>query len=195
MRDVAAGRLRVWRERQAKLSGGALTYTDLLVKLSAAALRVHPYINARWEQGHVVRAPAINVGVAVATEDGLIVPVIQGADRLSLAAIADRRADLVKRAREGRLRPPDLAEGTFTISNLGMYAVDAFTAILNAPQAAILAVGRIVDRVVPVEGRPAVQPMLMLTLSCDHRAIDGARGARFLETLADLIEEPLSLLE
>ncbi|HEY7435936.1 MAG TPA: 2-oxo acid dehydrogenase subunit E2, partial [Methylomirabilota bacterium] len=116
------------------------------------------------------------------------------ADTLSVAEIATRREDVVSRGQAGKLRPTDIQGGVFTISNLGMYGVDAFSAIVNPPQAAILAVGRIADRVVPVNGQPAVQPTMMLTLSCDHRALDGARGAQFLGALADVVEEPLALL-
>ncbi len=195
LREVAASRLITWRDKHQKRFNADITYTDLLVKLVAAALRDHPRLNARWEHGAVVLNEAINIGLAVATEDGLVVPVVRGADRLSLREIATRRRDLVDRARAGRLRPDDISGGTFTISNLGMYAVDAFTAIINAAQAAILAVGRIADRVVPVDGQPAVRPTLILSLSCDHRVVDGARGAQFLEALADLIEEPVSLVE
>ncbi|MDW8186334.1 MAG: 2-oxo acid dehydrogenase subunit E2, partial [Anaerolineae bacterium] len=134
------------------------------------------------------------IGLAVATDEGLVVPVIHHADRLALEEIAARRQELVERARSGRLRPEDVQGGTFTISNLGMYGVDAFMPVVNPPQAAILAVGQITERVVPVHGQPAVQPMLTLTLACDHRAVDGARAAQFLTTLAELIEEPLELL-
>ncbi len=195
LREVAASGLITWREKHHERFNLEVTYTDLLVKLVAATLRGHPRLNARWERGAVVLNEAINIGLAVAAEDGLVVPVVRGADRLSLSEIATRRRDMVDRARAGRVRPDDISGGTFTISNLGMYAVDAFTAIINAPQAAILAVGRIADRVVPVEGQPAVRPMLALSLSCDHRVVDGARGAQFLETLAGLIEAPLSLAE
>jgi pyruvate dehydrogenase E2 component (dihydrolipoamide acetyltransferase) len=139
--------------------------------------------------------PEINIGLAVAAEDGLLVPVIRHADQLSLSQIAVRRNELVKRAQANKLTLDDLRGGTFTISNLGMYGVDAFNAIINPPQAAILAVGRIADRVVPVNGQPAVQPMVTFSLSCDHRAVDGARGAQFLQALADLVEEPLQLLD
>jgi pyruvate dehydrogenase E2 component (dihydrolipoamide acetyltransferase) len=132
--------------------------------------------------------------MAVAIDEGLVVPVIHGADGLGLAEIAARREDLVARAQAGKLRSADIQGGGFTISNLGMYGVDAFNAIINPPQAAILAVGRIADRVVAVNGQPAVQPTMMLTLSCDHRALDGVRGARFLGALSELIEEPLALL-
>jgi pyruvate dehydrogenase E2 component (dihydrolipoamide acetyltransferase) len=192
-RDVDASVL-VQRHDALRPQVADITYTDLLVKAVALALRAHPQVNARWDQGGIVVAPAINVGVAVAAERGLVVPVIHDADRLTLAEITGRRADLVARARDGKLRLDDLRDGTFTISNLGMYAVDAFTAIINPPQAAILAVGRIADRVVAIGGAPAVRPMLALGLSCDHRVIDGARGAAFLESLADLLEKRPALL-
>jgi pyruvate dehydrogenase E2 component (dihydrolipoamide acetyltransferase) len=194
VREVTVNRLATWRERASKQSGARVTYTDLLVKLVAAALVRHPAANVSWKDGTIVRQAAINVGLAVAIEDGLIVPVIHDADTLSLAKIAARREDVVARAQSGKLRPADIHGGVFTISNLGMYGVDAFSAIVNPPQAAILAAGRIADRVVAVNGQPAVQPTMVLTLSCDHRALDGARAAQFLDTLADLIEEPLALL-
>jgi pyruvate dehydrogenase E2 component (dihydrolipoamide acetyltransferase) len=151
-------------------------------------------VRVSWKDGALMQHDEVNVGLAVAIEDGLVVPVIHRADTLSLAEIAARREDVVSRAQAGRLRPADIQGGGFTISNLGMFGVDAFSAIVNPPQAAILAVGRIADRVVPIKGRPAVRPTMVLTLSCDHRALDGARGARFLGGLADLIEEPLALL-
>ena len=190
VREVNASRLMAWRARVGK----QVTYTDLLVRLVAAALAQHPRVCVSWKDGAIVQHPEINIGLAVAIEDGLVVPVIHRADTLSLAEIAARREELVTRAQSGKLRPPDITGGVFTISNLGMYGVDAFSAIVNPPQAAILAVGRIADRVVPVHGAPAVAPMMVLTLSCDHRALDGARGAQFLGALADLVEEPLALL-
>lgn len=183
-----------WRERVAQRAPEKITYTDLLVKLVAAALRQHPHLNASWQANTIGFNPDMNVGLAVALETGLVVPVIHHADTLVLNEIAARHKEAVARAQAGKLRPDDIQGVTFTISNLGMYGVDAFNAIINAPQAAILAVGRIADRVVPVNGVPAVQPMMVLTLSCDHRVADGARGAQFLQTLTDLIEEPLSLL-
>jgi pyruvate dehydrogenase E2 component (dihydrolipoamide acetyltransferase) len=161
----------------------------------AAALRAHPRLNAAFVDGAITLNDAVNVGLAVAVEDGLVVPVVQRADELSLREIAARHQDLVARARAGRLRPEDVRGGTFTLSNLGMYGVDRFSAIINPPQAAILAVGRIAERVVPVNGQPAVRSMMDLTLSCDHRVVDGVRGAQFLATLAELIEEPLALVE
>jgi pyruvate dehydrogenase E2 component (dihydrolipoamide acetyltransferase) len=194
VREVNVSRLATWRERASKQTGARITYTDLLVKLVAAALVRHPATNASWKDGAIVRHQEVNIGLAVAIEDGLIVPIIHRADTLTLSEIATRREDLVTRGQAGKLRPADIQGGVFTISNLGMYGVDAFNAIVNPPQAAILAVGRIADRVVAVNGQPAVQPTMVLTLSCDHRALDGARAAQFLGTLADLVEEPLALL-
>jgi pyruvate dehydrogenase E2 component (dihydrolipoamide acetyltransferase) len=193
--EVNAAGLVQWRERVLQRAAEKITYTDLLVKLVAAALRRHPRLNARWEKNSIVLNEAVNVGLAVAVEEGLLVPVIHEADRLGLNDLARRRQELVGKAQNGKLSLDDLSGGTFTISNLGMYGVDAFNAIVNPPQAAILALGRIAERVVPVNGQPAVQPMLTLTLSCDHRVVDGARGAQFLQTLAELVEEPMRLLD
>ncbi len=194
VREVNVSRLVSWREQASKQTGARITYTDLLVKLVAATLSRHPGVNASWKDGAITRNADINIGLAVAIDDGLVVPVLHRADTLSLAELAARREDLVSRAQAGKLRPADIQGGGFTISNLGMFGVDAFSAIVNPPQAAILAVGRIADRVVAVNGQPAVQSIMVLTLSCDHRALDGARGAQFLGALADLIEEPLALL-
>ncbi|HEX9057897.1 MAG TPA: 2-oxo acid dehydrogenase subunit E2 [Ktedonobacterales bacterium] len=187
-RDVNASGFVAWRERTLEQSSEQITYTDMLVHVVAQTLRKHPRINARWEDGAITPNDEINIGLAVAVDDGLVVPVLHQVDDLSLDGIARRRKDLIQRAQAGRLRPDDLQHGTFTISNLGMYGVDSFNAIINAPQAAILAVGRIADRVVPINGQPAVQPMMTLSLSCDHRVVDGARGAQFLAAVADLIE-------
>lgn len=194
-REVDATRLQSWRAAaRAKPGGEDVSHTDLLVKLVAEALRRHPRVNASWRQGTIVPGERVNVAIAVATAEGLVVPVIHDADRLDLTAIAARRKQLVAAARAGRLRPGDVSGGTFTISNLGMYGVDSFDAIVNAPQAAILAVGRIIDRLVLIDGRPAARPALQLSVSFDHRAVDGARGAEFLETLASLVEEPAGLV-
>jgi pyruvate dehydrogenase E2 component (dihydrolipoamide acetyltransferase) len=194
VREVNVGRLVSWLDRARKQTGAHVTYTDLLVKLVAAALSQHPRVNASWKDGTIVQHADINIGLAVAVDDGLVVPVLHRADTLRLAEIVARREDVVGRAQAGKLRPADIQGGVFTISNLGMYGVDAFNAIVNPPQAAILAVGRIADRVVALNGQPAVLPTMVLTLSCDHRALDGARAAQFLGALADLIEEPLALL-
>jgi pyruvate dehydrogenase E2 component (dihydrolipoamide acetyltransferase) len=195
-RDVDASRLNAWRETtRARPGYERVSHTDLLVKLAAAALERHPRVNGRWHEGAIVPGEGVNVGIAVATDDGLVVPVVHDADRLTLREISERRTQLVEAAHAGKLRPDDVQRGTFTVSNLGMYGVDSFQAIVNAPQAAILAVGRIVDRVVPVDGSPAVRPVLSLTLSFDHRVVDGARGAEFLDTLAGLAEEPAGLVD
>jgi pyruvate dehydrogenase E2 component (dihydrolipoamide acetyltransferase) len=195
LREVDAGRLASWRSVARDRAGRDVSITDLLVRATGAALARHPQANAAWADGSIRLNDDVNVGIAVAVDDGLVVPVIHGADRLGLGEIAARREDVVSRAREGTLGPEDIERGTFTISNLGMYGVDAFNAVVNGPQAAILAVGRIVDRVVPVDGAPGVRPMMALTLSCDHRVIDGARAAQFLSELAALIEEPAGLAD
>lgn len=195
LRDVNTSRLTSWREKILKQASEKITYSDLLVKIVAAALRKNPAVNASWQNETVVLKNGIHIGLAVAVDGGLVVPVIHDADLLSVEKIAKIRIDLVQKARAGKLRPQDIENGTFTISNLGMYGVDAFNAIINSPQAAILAVGRISDRVVPMKGLPSVQPMMTLSLSCDHRVLDGARGAQFLETIADLIEEPAALIQ
>jgi pyruvate dehydrogenase E2 component (dihydrolipoamide acetyltransferase) len=194
-RDVDASRLETWRAAVRKRPGAErVSHTDLLVKLCAEALRRHPRVNASWRDGAIVPGPGVNVGIAVATDDGLVVPVVHHADTLELVDLSARRVEIATAARAGRLRPADVQGGTFTVSNLGMYGVDAFQAIVNAPQAAILAVGRIVDRPVALNGDVVVRPVLTLSVSFDHRVVDGARGAEFLDTLAELIEEPAGLV-
>jgi pyruvate dehydrogenase E2 component (dihydrolipoyllysine-residue acetyltransferase) len=194
-RDVDASRLGSWREAARRKPGcEKVSHTDLLVKLCAEALRRHPRVNASWRDGTIVPGPGINVAVAVAVDDGLVVPVVHGADALDLAGISARVGELVEAARAGRLRPDDVRDGTFTVSNLGMYGVDAFQAIVNAPQAAILAVGRIAEKPVAVNGEVVVRSLLTLSVSFDHRVVDGARGAEFLDTLASLVEEPAGLV-
>jgi len=193
VREVDASAFKNWHAQAQKRSTEKLTYTDLLVKVVATALRMHPGLNALWQNGDVVALEDVNIALAVAVPDGLVVPVIPHADDLSLSGIARHRADIVERAQNGKLRMADLQDGTFTISNLGMYGVDTFNAIINGSQAAILAVGALVDRVIPVDGQPAVRPTLTLSLSCDHRIVDGARAAQFLATVADLITEPSGL--
>lgn len=194
-RRALAGQFLAWQRSVQARMDVKVTASDLLVMVCARALALHRQINTTWREGRPVALPDINIGLAVALDDGLVVPVIGNADRLSLRAIAQTRADLVARARDGRLRMEDLAGGTFTISNLGMFGVERFLAILNPPQAAILAVGAIHDQVLAIDGQPSIQPVLELSVSFDHRVVDGARGARFLQTLVALIEDPLQLLE
>ncbi len=180
------------RERLVALHGEGVkpTISDLITKICAAALMRHRPVNALYKGDAVELYPTANIGIAVAVPNGLVVPVIPGCERKSIAEIAAARAALVGRARDGKLQQADLDGGTFTISNLGMYGIERFIAVLNPPQAAILAVGSIEDKVVPVDGQPAVRPRMELTLTCDHRAVDGATGAEFLRDVKAFLEEP-----
>ena len=166
-----------------------VTVTDVLVKVCAAALMRHRAVNVQFTEEELLVFPYANIGIAVATERGLVVPVVHGAEHLSLAEVAAARADVVKRAREGGLRQEDLEGGTFTISNLGMFGLDQFTAVLNPPQAAILAVGASQERPVVWEGQIVARPTMTMTLTCDHRAVDGAPAAEFLETVKAMLED------
>jgi pyruvate dehydrogenase E2 component (dihydrolipoamide acetyltransferase) len=194
-REARANRLVAWRETIQKRSAEKISYTDLLIQLLAISLRDHPRLNAQWKDGTVLLSADINIGLAVATDKALVVPVICRADQLSVKDIATRRKEAVARAQAGELRPEDVRGATFTLSNLGMYGVDSFQAIIVPPQAAILAVGRIAERVVVVDHRPVVEPTMMITLSCDHRLVDGVLAAEFLKGLVAMIEEPPGLLE
>jgi pyruvate dehydrogenase E2 component (dihydrolipoamide acetyltransferase) len=167
-----------------------VSVTDLLTKICASALVRHPEVNVAFTDEALLRHPSPNVGIAVAAPQGLVVPVIRSAERLSLAGIAAARAELVDRARNQKLKPDDLQGGTFTISNLGMFGVEAFVAVLNPPQAAILAVGATEDRPVARDGGVVVRPMMTMTLTVDHRAVDGAPAAEFLGTVKAMLEEP-----
>jgi pyruvate dehydrogenase E2 component (dihydrolipoamide acetyltransferase) len=166
------------------------TVTDVLTKVCAIALMRHREVNATFAEDAIELHPAANVGLAVATERGLVVPVITAAGSRTVAEIAAVRADLVGRARDGKLTTGDLEGGTFTISNLGMYGVEHFIAVLNPPQAAILAVGAIEERPVARNGQIVARPMMTMTLTCDHRTIDGAVASDFLRTVKDFLEEP-----
>ena len=192
VREVDAGALLAARDKLLpqieKARGVRLTQTDLLVALAGARAGPASALNASWAEGGIRLNQEINVGIAMAVEDAVVATVIRHADKTELAEIAVQRRDMAERARAGRLQPADIAGATFTISNLGMYNVDAFSAIISPPQAAILAVGRIADRVVPVEGKPGIRPMMTLTLSSDHRVVDGARAAQFLDELAEAIK-------
>lgn len=175
--------------------GMRLSLTALIVKAAAWALSEHPALNAYLVDDAILLLPEINVGVAVALEEGLIVPVIRDADRKGLRTIDAELTALATRARAGELAAQDVADGTFTVSNLGMFGIDRFTAILNPPQVGILAVGRVATRFVPdAEGRPLAHPLMTLTLSADHRAVDGAVAARFLSALQGALEEPARIL-
>ncbi len=194
----ASGLLEVYERLSVEVErahGIKATLTDLLVALVARVLAKHPRMNASWAADGIRHNGEINVAVAVAVEEGVVAPVLHKANSRNVGELAVKRRELTERAKAGRLQPADITGGTFTISNLGMYNVDAFTAIIVPPQAGILAVGRVGDRVVAVDGRPAVRPMITLTLSTDHRVADGARAARFLNDLAEAIREPRKWLE
>jgi len=167
-----------------------ITVTDLLTKLCAQGLVRHRDMNVQYADDALLVFPSANIGIAVAAPQGLVVPVVHGADRLTLAEIAAVRADLVARARDAKLGVDDLEGGTFTISNLGMYDVDQFVAVLNPPQASILAVGSTRDQVVARDGELTITPLMTMTLTCDHRAVDGATGAEFLRTVKTLLADP-----
>jgi pyruvate dehydrogenase E2 component (dihydrolipoamide acetyltransferase) len=189
---VDMGRALEVRKRLVELQGNGAkpTVSDLLTKVCAMALMRHRAVNALYRGDSIELHPAANVGIAVAIPNGLVVPVIQGCERKTIAEIAAARAELVDRARSGKLQQGDLDGGTFTISNLGMFGIERFVAVLNPPQAAILAVGSTEEKPVVVEGEVVVRPRLELTLTCDHRAIDGATGAQFLGDVKAFLEEP-----
>jgi pyruvate dehydrogenase E2 component (dihydrolipoamide acetyltransferase) len=198
-REIEATALNQYRERIVaeieRTHQVRITHTDLLVALAARVLLKHPRLNASWASDGILLHDHVNMGIAIAVNDGVVAAVVPNAHSASLAEIAIQRRDVAERARAGKLRPADIADATFTISNLGMYQVDQFSAIITTPQAAILAVGSIADRVIVVQGQPAVRPMMTLTISCDHRVADGARAARFLADIADAIREPAKTLQ
>jgi pyruvate dehydrogenase E2 component (dihydrolipoamide acetyltransferase) len=167
-----------------------ITLTDVLTKLCAQALMRHRDMNVQFADDSLLVFPSASVGIAVAAPQGLVVPVVHSAERLTIAQIAQVRGDLVSRARDAKLRAEDLEGGTFTISNLGMYDIDQFIAVLNPPQASILAVGATRDQVVPLDGDLHVLPLMTMTLTCDHRAVDGATGAEFLRTIKSFLQDP-----
>ena len=197
-RDIEAAALNDYRDKVlAEIERShniRITHTDLLVALTSRVLLKHPRLNSSFTAEGIRLHDYVNMGVAIAVNDGVVAAVIPNAHTATVAEIATQRRDVAERARAGKLRPADIADATFTISNLGMYHVDQFTAIITSPQAAILAVGGIADRVVVAEGKPAIRPMMTLTLSCDHRAADGARAAMFLNDLAQALREPQSWL-
>ena len=192
MTRIAEARERV-NERLAD-AGVKVSINDLIVKGVAVALARHPEINASWGDDVVRRYRRVHIGVAVAVEDGLITPVIRDADRKGVAEIAQEVRELAGRARERKLKPDEYTGATFSISNLGMFGIDEFTAIINPPEAAILAIGRIEEKPVVIDGAMEIQPRMRVTMSCDHRVIDGATGARFLQTVRELLEEPVMML-
>ena len=189
---------RVWEAREAlagsQPEGPKVSFNDIVIKAVAMALRQHPACNAWWQDDHIRYWNEVHVSMAVAVEEGLITPVIRHADQKTLREIAAESRDLAGRARERRLKPEEYTGGTFSVSNLGMLDIDEFTAIINPPEAGILAVGRIAEKPVAHQGAVALRRRMRLTLSCDHRVIDGATGAQFLKTLKGMLENPLALV-
>ncbi|MGC9335325.1 MAG: dihydrolipoamide acetyltransferase family protein, partial [Anaerolineae bacterium] len=185
--------LRSTREALGVRWGRKPSYTDLLVRAVVLALKEHPLLGARLEGDEIVLPTEYNVGVAVALEDGLIVPVVRKADELSLLEIGDRVKDLAQRARENALDVDEVTDGTITITNLGMFGIDAFTPIINPPEVAILGVGRIVQELALVEGQVVARDKMTLSLTVDHRIVDGAPGAQFLQTVVQFLEHPALL--
>lgn len=173
---------------------GKFSFNDVIIRAAAAALRKHPWVNAWWQEDHIRQWQEVHIGVAVAIEDGLITPVIRHADRKSLREISAEVRELAGRARAKKLQPDEYTGATFTISNLGMFGIDDFTAIINPPEVAILAVGRIEPKAVVVDGNVVVRRRMRVTLSCDHRVVDGATGAEFLKTLVGMLENPLAIV-
>ncbi|MSR36726.1 MAG: pyruvate dehydrogenase complex dihydrolipoamide acetyltransferase [Gemmatimonadetes bacterium] len=171
-----------------------ISLNDLVIRAAASALRQHPAVNSAWMGDHIRRHNRVHIGVAVAVEDGLITPIIRDADRKGVAEIAREVRELAGRAREKKLKPDEYTGSTFSISNLGMFGIQEFTGIINPPEAAILAVGQVQETAVVMGGQVVVRPRMKVTMSCDHRAIDGATGARFLQTLQAMLEEPASIL-
>ena len=171
-----------------------VSVNDVLLKAVATALAQHPEVNAHWLGDRIRMFNRVHLGVAVATDDGLIVPVVFDADRKSMRQISAEVKELARLARERRLKPEQYTGSTFSVSNLGMYGIDQFTAIINPPETGILAVGRAEDKAVVIDGAVVIRKRLRLTMSCDHRAVDGAVGARFLQTLGRMIENPMMMV-
>ncbi len=195
--DVDMGRviearqsINAWLEKQ----GEKISLNDIVLKAVAGALRRHPECNAQWHGTHVRRFSGVHLGVAVAIEDGLITPVVKNAHMKGIAQIAREVRELAGRAREKRLMPDEYTGATFSVSNLGMFGIHEFTAIINPPEAGILAIGGVEDTPVVVDGGVVVRPRMRVTMSCDHRVIDGAQGSRFLATLKAMLEEPTAIL-
>jgi len=177
-----------------KKAGVRLTVTDILMKITASAIALHPIMNTRWAPDGIVWLDAIHMGMAMALEEGLIVPVIWDIGRKALSETAKARAALVEKGKTGKLTPDEMKGSTFTLSSLGMFGVEEFTANINQPESAILAVGAILDKPVVVSKQIVIRPMMRLTLSYDHRVIDGAKAAEFMKTLKALMEDPILVL-
>lgn len=193
-KDIDMGNAIAMRKRVNGVAPVKISFNDIVVKAVAAALRQHPTVNSSWMGDHIRENHDINIGVAVAVEDGLLVPVVRYADMKTLSQINTEVKDKAGKAKNRKLTPEEMTGNTFTISNLGMFGIDEFTAIINPPDACILAVSGIVEKPVVKNGELAVGQVMRVTLSCDHRVVDGASGAQFLNTLQEILEDPIRLL-
>jgi pyruvate dehydrogenase E2 component (dihydrolipoamide acetyltransferase) len=196
-RTIDAEALKAFRAQineQLASTGAKISFNDLIVKACATALKLHPAVNTSWVDDKLLQHHRINVGVAVAVDAGLVVPVLHDTDKATLSEISTRTRELAGKARDGKLKPQEMSGGTFSVSNLGMFGVDSFSAVINPPEAAILAVGAMRQEAVVVDGEVAVRNRISLELSVDHRAVDGAVGAAFLKDLAEILEEPMRII-
>ncbi|WP_028647862.1 dihydrolipoamide acetyltransferase family protein [Nocardiopsis sp. CNT312] len=196
-RTIDAEALKAFRAQingQLESTGAKISFNDLIVKASATALKLHPVVNTSWVNGTLLQHHRINVGVAVAVEAGLVVPVLHDTDKATLSEISTRTRELAGKARDNKLKPQEMSGGTFSVSNLGMFGMDSFSAVINPPEAAILAVGAMRQEPVVVDGEVVVRNRISLELSVDHRAVDGAVGAAFLKDLAEILEEPMRII-
>ncbi|GAB2517727.1 dihydrolipoamide acetyltransferase family protein [Nocardiopsis aegyptia] len=196
-RTIDAEALKAFRAQineQLASTGAKISFNDLIVKACATTLKLHPAVNTSWVDDKLLQHHRVNVGVAVAVDAGLVVPVLHDTDKATLSEISTRTRELAGKARDGKLKPQEMSGGTFSVSNLGMFGVDSFSAVINPPEAAILAVGAMRQEAVVVDGEVAVRNRISLELSVDHRAVDGAVGAAFLKDLAEILEEPMRII-
>ncbi|WP_017545760.1 dihydrolipoamide acetyltransferase family protein [Nocardiopsis prasina] len=196
-RTIDAEALKAFRgqiNQQLSSTGVKVSFNDLIVKACATALKLHPEVNTSWINDTLVQHHRVNVGVAVAVDAGLVVPVLHDTDKATLSEISTRTRELAGKARDNKLKPQEMSGGTFSVSNLGMFGIDSFSAVINPPEAAILAVGAMRPEAVVVDGEVAVRNRIALELSVDHRAVDGAVGAAYLKELAEILEEPMRII-
>ncbi|MDA8371925.1 MAG: dihydrolipoamide acetyltransferase family protein [Nocardiopsaceae bacterium] len=196
-RTIDAEALKAFRAQineQLESTGVKVSFNDLIVKAAATTLRLHPAVNRSWIDDKLLQHGRVNVGVAVAVDAGLVVPVLHDTDKLPLSEIATKSRELAGRAREGKLKPQEMSGGTFSVSNLGMFGIDSFSAVINPPEAAILAVGAMQQQPVVRDGEVVARNTIALELSVDHRAVDGAVGAAFLKELAEILESPMRII-
>ncbi len=192
--DINMGRLVEARKKLNDFLGEKVSYNDIIIRAAAAALRHNPKVNASWLGDKIRYYDHIHIGVAIAVEEGLVVPVIKFADTKGISTIAGEVKDFAEKAKNKKLQPQDFEGNTFTISNLGMFGIEEFTAIINPPDACIMAVGAIRETPIVIDGNIQVGSMMKVTLSCDHRVVDGAKGAKFLQTFKQILEEPVIIL-